>query len=135
MPKTEAHTSELSTTGLVDLSWLGDVSVRHSWKGKLQEMILLVISKWELLSRNWSLGAESGSWENYSDKNQALSCGRQGSGRGGTDSKGSVVRLAGWLNSGHTFPHPGSWFRGSAQSIRATRHMPSLWNPPGDPLG
>lgn len=89
MPKTEAYDSELPATGLVNLSWLDDVSVRHSWKGKLQEMILLDISKWELLSRNWRLGAESGYWENYSDKNQALSCGRRDSGRGGTDSKGS----------------------------------------------
>lgn len=70
MPKTEAYNSELSTTDLVSLGLLSDVSVRHSWKDKLQELILLDISKWESLSRVRVLG------ENYSDKNQAVSCGR-----------------------------------------------------------
>lgn len=45
MPKTEAYNSELSTMGLVSLGWLGDVSIQCSWGGKLQELVLLDISK------------------------------------------------------------------------------------------
>lgn len=50
VPKTETYSFELSTVDLLSLSWLGDVLVRHSWKSKLQELILLDISNWELLS-------------------------------------------------------------------------------------
>lgn len=36
--------------------------------------------------------------------------------------------LAGWLNSGYISPCLCSWFRESAQSIRDTGHIASLWN-------
>lgn len=58
LPKTEAYNSELSTTGLVSLGLLSDVSVRHPWEDKLQELILLDISKWESLSRVPVLGEQ-----------------------------------------------------------------------------
>lgn len=103
------------------------MSVWHSWGSKLQELILLDISTWEFLSRNCRLGAEPGYSENYSAvEGEAV-------GMAGALTAKAVWSgwLVGWLNSEHIFPLPGSWFRGSAQSIIGTGHVPSLWSPQG----